>query len=114
MWWLRRVGSRRPRIGFWPTVSWARCHARAQLDPLGMVLLRVRNGSRSGDVRSFSSTHFAQDRDEHGWDRDAARPGLGFAGFVEGDVGFSDLEPSPPVGGQYGGADAEHDDFRWA
>ena len=35
----------------------ARCHARAQFDPLGRVLLRVRKSSRSGDVRSFCSTH---------------------------------------------------------
>ena len=45
---------------------------------------------------------FAQHRDEHGWDRHAAGSGLGFAGFIEGDVGFGDVEPSPSVGGQYG------------
>jgi hypothetical protein len=42
-----------------------------------------------------------------------AQPGLGFARFIEGDVGFSDLDPAPTVGWQLGRSDAEHHDLRW-
>jgi hypothetical protein len=40
---------------------------------------------------------FAQDVDEHGWDRHRAWSGFGFAGFIEGDVCFGEIQLLPTL-----------------
>jgi hypothetical protein len=55
-------------MGRWPTDSSARCQARAQFDPLGIVSFRVRNSSLSGPFRrreAILTDPVTQHRHEH-------------------------------------------------